>query len=516
VTAAPVFIGDDLVFWSVARGHQADTGAFIPSSASAVPRDIWQEGLTIPPLKVWDAGMLRTDVLELYLSNMRYREMLHGDLLAQVGAIEKGRARLEELCELHGVTTVTAYLDEIIAYSSRRMLEELREIPDGTYEAIGWLDTDGASFDIPVRVAVTVDSGEVTVDYTGSGPQGPGGINGSWGTAVAAGTSPFLYYVDADIPRNHGCIEHIRVIAPVGTICHAAFPASTHVATVNPSDLMQEVVNKAMARAAPDRVLAGTARGAQNVVTVAGEGLDGSGQWGTLLFNGSGGSGASAKVDGWPVINSLAAFGGMRTAPIEEIELLFPLRIPEWEIETDSMGFGRQIGGPGVRFTFEPLEGDVFCSAGGDARRNPPHGVLGGTAGLGGGAYVTMLDGRRAFIEGAGDINVRQGESWHGVSSGGGGYGDPMERPVEQVRADVQDGVVSVERAGDTFGVIFASLEPYFEVAEDATRAARAGRADAARELITPTQPRAGCWLEDNERSGDERWVNPSGGRDQA
>ena len=143
VTACPVFVGGRHLFWTVTKGHQMDTGAFVPSSVTASARNVWQEGLTIPPIKLYERGKPRADVIDLYLSNMRYRDLLRGDLLAQLGSIEKGRERLVELCKEYGADEVMRYVDAIVDYADRRMAEEIRAMPDGTYEGEGWIDTDG-------------------------------------------------------------------------------------------------------------------------------------------------------------------------------------------------------------------------------------------------------------------------------------------------------------------------------------------------------------------------------------
>ena len=349
VTALPVFIDGRLRFWSVTKGHQLDIGAYLPSSVVASARNVWQEGLTIPPLKIHDRGEPRDDVIDLYLSNVRYRELLRGDLLAQLGSIEKGRERLVLLCNEYGTEVVMAYANAIIDYADRRMSEQLQQIPDGVYRGTCWIDSDGIDgLNIPIVATVTVAGDQVKVDYTGSGPQGEGSLNGSYATSQAAGAVPFLNYIDPDIPHNEGCIQHIEVIAPEGTVCNASYPASTSSATIVPADAMQDAVNKAMASAAPELVIAGSARCA-NVPQFTGVHEATGEAWGVMLFNGTGAQGASKNTDGWPLYESSAAAGGLKAQSLEQLELLYPIKIERMEIETDSMGAGESIGGAGVR-----------------------------------------------------------------------------------------------------------------------------------------------------------------------
>ena len=509
-TAMPVFVEDRHVFWSVTKGHQMDTGAFVPSSCTASSRNVWQEGLTIPPLKLYDRGKERRDVTDLYLSNVRYRDLLHGDLMAQLGSIEKGRQRLVELCDECGADEVLRYVDAIIAYADRRMADEIGRMPDGVYHGEGWIDNDGVDvLDIPIRVTVTIDGDHVTVDYTGSGPQAQGGFNGSFATTQAAGAMPFMYYIDPDIPHNQGAIDHITVYAPEGTICNARHPASTSCATFVPSDMMCDAINKALAEAMPEQVLGGTAR-CGNVPQFSGDrGWDGE-PWGAMLFNADGGMGAAADVDGWPLFESNSAFGGIKAQPVEQIELLYPMHVEMLEIEPDSMGFGRHNGGPGIRMVIRPVLDPLECITFGDGFTNPPHGVAGGTHAIGGGHYVENLEtGKRQFISAGGHVRIELGERYVSVSTGGGGHGNPMERDLERVRCDVRDGFASREKARAVFGVVVDDeLEP--RIIGDETSRLRESLSAESRPMVVPAQPGAGTWAQDNMKDGDVYLLNPA------
>jgi N-methylhydantoinase B len=383
-------------------------------------------------------------------------------------------------------------------------------MPDGTYSAEGWIDSDGLDREhIPVKVTVTIEGDQVKVDYTGSAPQGQGGVNGSFGSSQAAGAVPFLYYIDPDIPHNHGVIEHIEVYAPAGTICNAEHPASTSTATVVPSDLMQDVVNRAMIEALPDRVPAGGSRCA-NLPQLSGKGSDGRSPWGFMLFNNSVGGGAVKGNDGWPLWDCQAALGGEKTQPIEQLELLYPVRIERWEIEPDSSGFGRWLGGPGSTVIVRPLGSEMVVVAFGDGAANPPHGAMGGTPGSGGGQYIEDHEtDRRRYSSATGALSVNhEREIYIGVSSGGGGWGNPHERDIEQVRRDVRDGIVSRNAAHEFFGVVLSDdADPVVD--EDATETLRDELRQVERAVISPTKPNASTWLEKHMRKGDEYLLNP-------
>jgi N-methylhydantoinase B len=511
VTMTPVIVDGEVVFWSVTKGHQMDTGAYLPSSIVPYARDVWQEGLTIPPLRLVEGGKMREDVLRLYLANMRYQDLVQGDLQAQLGSIEKGRRRLVELCREYSTDVVARYAEELIAYADRRMSREVESMPDGTYRAEAWVDSDGYErLHIPIKVEVTIAGDRVTVDFTGSGEQGAGGTNGTFATAVASGTVPFLYYISPDIPHNQGCIDHVEVVAPEGTICNARYPASTSNATVVPADAMSDAVNKAMVEAMPERVPAGGTHGA-NLPQFAGERESDGRAWGFMVFNNSGGQGAAHGCDGWPLFYNQAAMGGMKAQPIEQLELLYPVFIEEAEIAPDSMGFGRWIGGPGTVFSVRPLDGNMVSITQGDGSDNPPHGVLGGTAGIGGGQFVEDTEtGARTFFSTGGSVPVRAGiDRYVGISTGGGGFGSPADRDEDLVLADVRNGIVSVAAAAQTFGVVVEDEGCTPAVARAATDAARERLRAERRPATTPTEPGAATWARDNMRDGDTFLRNP-------
>lgn len=510
VTATPVFVGGDHLFWTVTRGHQLDTGANVPSSVTTQAENIWQEGIQIPPVKVVEQGKQRQDVIALYLANVRYAESLYGDLLAQIGSIRRGEQRMKELCEEFSASEVLRYIDAIISYADERMSAAIAAFPDGVYRGEGWVDSDGfGTLDLHVAVTVTIDGDMVHVDFAGSDPQGRGGANGSLATSRAAAAVPFLCYIDPDIPHNAGCIRHVGSAAPVGTLCNAAYPASTSIATAVPSDMMQDAIHRAMAAAVPDLVPAGGPRCGVEPVLSGVDSRDGK-PWGFLACACGGGGGASKGTDGWPLIVTLSALGGLKVGSVEQTELLYPVRVETMQIEPDSMGFGEWNGGPGVRYSVRAMHGPMEAITFGDGVRNPPHGVLGGTPGRGGGQYTECgKTGKRTLSETSGVLRAEEGDRWVGVQSGGGGYGHPLARPVERVRQDVRDGFISRQVAATTFGVVVSDgFDP--EIDGPRTEEARARLAKTPRPLVDPDRPGAAMWLAPNVRPGDEVKINPS------
>ena len=173
VTACPVFYKGEHLFWSVTKGHQLDCGAYEATSVAPSAKDVWQEALQLPPIKFYERGEPRQDVINMYLANVRYKDMLYGDLMAQLGSIWNGKRRMVELVDEYGAEELTHYIEAILDYSDRRTSEEIRNIPDGSYAAESWIDSDGmGNTNLTVRAEVTITDDHVHVDYTGSSPQG--------------------------------------------------------------------------------------------------------------------------------------------------------------------------------------------------------------------------------------------------------------------------------------------------------------------------------------------------------
>ena len=507
--ASPVFVDGEHMLWVAVKAHQLDVGAPVPHSSYGGAENIWQEGLTIPPVKFYEKGIARQDVIDFYLANLRWRDRLHGDLKAQVGATLIGVRKLEEICRRYGNEVIHSFADEVIDYAAARTGAALRSIPNGVYRGDAWFDEgENGVVDLQIGCRVSIDGEAVNVEFVDCPEQLRRGVNASYAVLQAAGGTPVVMMIEPDIPHNEGCLRRVHVSAPSGSICNASYPASTSLGTVLPADAMQEAVGTALVGAAPELTQAGNARWA-NIPMFSGIDRRSGESWGHQLLNPGGGGGAAQGTDGWPLITTSAAWGSLRIASVEHTELIYPLSVAEWEIEPNSMGLGAQIGGPGVRFSLAPLHDPVDVVYDCDGQRNPPFGVGGATPGAGGGTYIEEHDtGRRRFLGAEVHDTVSPNQSWVSVSTGGGGHGNPLDRPIEQVRKDVRDGLYSEERARDVYGVVLTEgFDP--EIDEAATAEARrliAGRQeDEGVPLTLPNRPGASTWLEANMRSGDVR-----------
>ena len=512
VTACPVFHKGKHMFWSMTKGHQLDCGAFIPTSTPAAAKDVWQEGLQLPPIKFYDKGKRCDDVVRMYLANVRWTEWLYGDLMAQLGSIWIGRRRLIEFARHYGNNKTEQYIEAILAYADKRMSEEIRSMPDGDYEGISWLDTDGqGGTDIPVKALVSIRDDKVRVDFGGSAPQTPGANNSSFGVMQAAAGLPVMLAIDPSIPHNDGCLRHIEGEAPIGSVCNAKYPGSTALATIGPHDTMKDAAWKALAKAVPERVSGGNGR--VHCVPFF-SGIDTrenrNNGWGCMFFNGGPGGGATASVDGWPLIMTSGAMGGTKVISVEMSELLHPMRIDRQEIGTDSMGHGKHLGGPGVEIQITSTSGTMECNLFGDGASNPPHGVLGGTKAIGGGNYKENLrTGKRTYCSSKGRMMIEDNDIWVGYSSGGGGYGDPLEREAEDVLESVFDGMLSIECARRVYGVSINKVTMQIEVKKTKTLRKRISESRKPFKITDPNLPGASDWVKKRLRTGDTYLIDP-------
>ncbi len=511
VTACPVFHNGKHMFWTVTKGHQLDCGAFIPSSVPAPAKDVWQEGLQLPPIKFYDKGKRREDVVRMYLANVRWREWLYGDLMAQLGSIWNGRRRLMELVSEYGADDIDRYVESILDYSDRRMAKEIEAIPDGDYEGKSWLDSDGrGGVNIQIGARVSVRGENVHVDFSNSDAQVPSGNNSSYGVMQAAAGIPILCLIDPTIPHNDGCLRHISADAPKGSVCNAKYPASTALATIGPGDTMQEAVWKALAHAVPERVMGGNGKDG-NLPMFSGKDRrhKAEADFGCMFFNGAPAGGATGKSDGWPLIMTSAGMGGLKIMSVELCELLYPFRIDRQEIASDSMGHGEHLGGPGVDIQVSPTSAPMQCELYGEGQSNPPFGVIGGTPSIGGGSYKENLKtGKRTYFSSKGRFTLGEGDVWVGRSSGGGGYGDPLQRQPEAVLASVFDGLLTIECANDVYGVVIDRAAMAIDFATTRALRGKIAAARAALEISSPNRPGAADWVLRDMRQGDEYFID--------
>lgn len=492
--AAPVFYKGELMFFVTARGHMMDMGSHDPSSNCPYAKDIYYEGLKIPPTKLYNRGKLNQEFLDLFLTNTRYRAWMHGDLMANVAAVEVGKERLIKLVDQYGPETVKFYCEEILNYTEQMVREEIRKMKPGTYYAEDWLDTNAYGYEnIPVRAKLTIKDDKWIVDLSDNVPQVLGAVNATLeGCTEAAVAGSLAFSIDPRIPKNEGIHRNIQIICPPGTILSATHPYSTQAATTAAADLLYSVLAKCVAQAYPEGAAAGPTR-CRNMFYSGRDYRGGKDEeWAYLEINRGSGSGGARDADGWAQFLEFGCAGGCRLASVEMIEWRHPLLIEHWEIVTDGMGAGKWRGAPGVKqvtrcYDCSPIVMYTYATG----HENVPHGVLGGKPGPGGVGYYydPKEPDKRIFYSVLGGVVIPPGWAEATICSGGGGYGDPLEREVEKVREDVMDEFVSIKSAQEDYGVV---LDPKtYEIDYKATEELRDKIRRERKELpvFSPTEP---------------------------
>mgnify|MGYP000350866502 FL=1 len=457
---SPIFAdpeSDDptLVAYAANRAHHADIGGSTAGSVAADSTEIYQEGLRIPPVKLFDGGDLVTDVMEMILTNVRTPDERRGDIRAQEAANETARERVHELVDRYGVEELEEAFGEVQDYSERRMRSEIEEFPDGVYEFSDVLDDDGlGNENLPVEATVTVDGDHVTVDFEGTAPQTDGPVN-----AVLAVTSSATYYAvrcvtDPDIPPNHGCYRPITIEAPEGTIVNPNPPAAVVGGNLETSQRVTDVVLGALGTELPDRVTA-AGQGTMNNITFGGTDPRDDEPYAFYETQGGGFGGRKGK-DGMDGVH--VHMSNTMNTPAEVLETAYPLRIRRYEFRPNSGGAGEFRGGLGLRRDLEIRDHTSRFSLLADRHQHSPYGLLGGEPGERGAAFRFDAD--------ADDTDDDEGEripqkSVHDLPAGtlvsvrtpgAGGYGDPDDREEDAIERDLRLGKITLEHAREHYG----------------------------------------------------------------
>jgi N-methylhydantoinase B len=448
----PIFHHGRLVAWSAAKGHQADIGGAVQGGYNPAATEVWQEGLRIPPVKVVEKGRLREDVWNLIFANIRL-DIVREDMKAEMGACVVGERRVLALLDKYGRETFDEVKQHLFE-STRKMMEaEIRTIPEGTYEGRATVYYDGKNpgSTYEIRVRITVRDARMTFDYTDTDPQTPGFVNGTYTSSASATILTFLQMVNPDIPHNEGMVEPIEIIIPEGTILNASYPAATtfgnHLCPPN-----ADAIIRALAPVIPDRVTAGW----NQLLCALTTGVDPrkGEKYVDIGFMGlKGGSGAMRGTDGYDHIGMIDASGGVLDQDYEMFEQQTPHRLVKHEYLTDSAGPGEWRGGLGVETRFLIGGDGTTVVTFGDGDVEPAFGLLGGAPGSLNKIELVYPDGTNRRLTTKDLVtDVPKGTLYVQHAGGGGGYGDPRQRPLEKVRVEVANGVISDGVARETYG----------------------------------------------------------------
>ncbi len=415
----PVFLpGRRAPFAFVAnRAHHADIGGMAPGSM-ALASEIYQEGFRLPPVKLIAGGEPVRDIFELFFANTRVRQEREGDLRAQIGALTVGRRRMVELARTLGTALVGAAMEELKNYSARLMKAALAKLNDGLYTAEDFLDDDGFGTEkVPLRVAIELRRGRARVDFTGSSPQVRGPVNANYAITLSA-----VFYVmkclgAAAVPPNEGLMRAVEVIAPAGTVVNANAPAAVAGGNVETSQRLVDVLFKALAQAAPERIPAASS-GSMSNLTVGGYDAE-RGRAFSYYETIAGGAGAAAGFPGASGIHTHMT--NTLNTPIEALEAYYPLRVTEYRIRRGSGGKGKFPGGDGLVRELQCLvECDVSVLS--ERRVLAPYGLAGGGPGKPGVNYIER-DGRRRRLPGKASARLAPGARIRIETPGGGAWG---------------------------------------------------------------------------------------------
>jgi len=431
---SPVFLpsptkrgaGGEVIGFVASRAHHADVGGITPGSMP-VGREIFQEGLIIPPVKLVRSGEMDQDILELILVNVRTPQERRGDLSAQIAANRRGAERLLKMVMRYGKDDITNAEEQLLAYTERMTRRLIESLPDGVYRFTDQLDDDGVN-DQPVliTVAVTIRGDSAKVDFTGSAPQQAGSVNAVYAITLSAVYYVFRCLLGLDVPNNAGCLAPIEVIAPAGTIVNALSPAAVAAGNVETSQRIVDVLLGALAQACPDKVPAAS-QGTMNNVTIGGQAplpLSGRGTVGeersfSYYETIGGGMGARPNSAGPSAVHSHMT--NTLNTPVEALEYAYPLRVLRYEIRPGSGGCGKFRGGDGiVRELLLLMDCQVTLLS--ERRKFPPYGLDGGEPGQIG-ENLLIRAGKEIPLPGKCSIALRQGDVLSISTPGGGGYG---------------------------------------------------------------------------------------------
>jgi N-methylhydantoinase B len=419
----PTAPGSRLFGFVASRAHHADVGG-MSAGSMPVAREIYQEGLVIPPLKLVERGVINQALMDLILANVRTPKERSGDLQAQIAANQRGARRLVEMAAKYGPGEVTYYMEELLAYTERMTRRLLEALPDGDYGFVDEMDDDGISPD-PVRISVQVSirGDHALVDFSGSSPQRMGSVNAVYAITLSAVYYVFRCLLGLDVPNNSGCLVPIEVIAPLGSVVNALPPAAVAAGNVETSQRIVDVLLGALSQAYPERVPAAS-QGTMNNVTIGGRDLrEGQARPYTYYETIGGGMGASASGNGPSAVHSHMT--NTLNTPVEALEYAYPLRVVRYEVRRGSGGRGKFRGGDGIRRDIQILgeAGEAQVTLITERRRTHPYGLAGGEAGQAGENWLVRGEDKQP-LPGKGSIYLKSGDVLSIRTPGGGGFGD--------------------------------------------------------------------------------------------
>ena len=432
---APVFIEDRLIAFVADRAHHADVGGKEPGSLAGDTVEIYQEGLRIPPIRLWEQGILKDDLLRLILANVRTPDERWGDLRAQQAACTTGIDRMSALCLRVGESMLTNAMSAVLDYSERRMRHQIGQLPQGEASFEDVLDDDGVSEStIPIRVCVRIRGDRIEVDFSGTSKQVRGPVNAVFAVTASATYFAIRAFTDPEIPPNSGCYRPIDITAPEGSIVNACLPAPVVGGNLETSQRIVDVVLGALGKLAPERSMA-ACQGSMNNLAIGG--IDPrNGKLFTLYETMGGGFGARPTKDGIDGIHSHMT--NTLNTPVEALETSYPLRVERYELRPGTGGEGQYRGGLGIRRDMTCLAESARVSFLTDRRSTHPYGIEGGDPGALGKNVVTR-NGEETALPSKGTVTLQYGDTISIQTPGGGGFGPRSRREKAAIDRDLRE-----------------------------------------------------------------------------
>ena len=448
VVIAPFYYDDEIFGYFANTAHHVDVGGGAPASIGAF-REVFQEGVIIPPVKLVERGEIVDDVFRLIISQIRSKRETAGDFRAQFAANNTGVRRLEALVDRYGKNLVNFYIEELIKYTDRLAFAEIAKLPKGEYQDYGYVDNDGFSNEpVKLMVRVLIDKKGVLFDFTGSDNQRRAPVNSTYAQTFSAAAYALKCVADPDLPVNEGFYKHVRIIAPEGTVVNCTHPYPV-VAGWETQIRLNDIIFKAMSKAIPERMIAGT----KGMICHAGFGGNDprTGDYYCYLETLAGGYGGRFKSDGPDAVQPHGQ--NTENAPIEETEINYPVQIVRYELVENSEGPGRHRGGLGLRRDYLFNDHDVTFTILSDRDKSGAWGIMGGNESRKA-YYILNPQGEAKAMSSKTTLDLKPGDTISYQTCGGGGYGPPEERDTRLVLKDVRDGKVSVERAKSIYKTV--------------------------------------------------------------
>ncbi|MDA1348265.1 MAG: hydantoinase B/oxoprolinase family protein [Chloroflexi bacterium] len=443
----PIFVNELLMGWTCVIAHQTDIGGRVAGGNACDNTEIYQEGLRLPPLKLYEEGELNKAVWRIIEKNVRVPDKVLGDIMAQLSAIRQGEKEVLRLVADHGLENLKNYMTDIIDYTERLTRAEIEDLPNGTWEFTDYVDDDGFSDDpIAIKLKLTIEADEILLDFTGTSPQAKGSINPNFAFTKSACYAALKNLTSPTVSANAGFFRPIKVIAEPGSYVYPQHPAPVAARGLGGFRVAHTVFG-AMAQALPDKVPA--AWGGGEIGASYGGYIDGK-AFVFLEFNNDGPRGGGPYADGPD--GATAPVTNQSNTPIESIEADQPLRITRYEYVADSGGAGKFRGGLGVIREYELTADEATVQIRSDRHKFLPWGAQGGSPGSQTHSILNPATENRE-LPSKFMMDVKKGDVYRSVQAGAGGYGDPLEREPEAVLKDVLLEKVTVEGARE-YGVV--------------------------------------------------------------